>query len=54
MQWGIQIFWYEGTINTFSQRKSLTFVKYQSISKWEWGSTIQVISAAVLGYFSFC
>ena len=37
MQWDIQILWYEGTINTFPQRKSLRFVTYQSNSKCGWG-----------------
>ena len=54
MQWDIQIFWYEGTINTFPQRKSLTFVTYQSNSKCGWGSTMQIIFTAVLSHFSFC
>ena len=41
MQWDIQIFWYEGTINSFPQGKSLRFATYQSNSKCGWGSAIQ-------------
>ena len=50
MQWDIKIFWYERTINTFPQRKSLRFFTYQSNSKCGWGFTIQIISTAVLDH----